>query len=121
MQDDMENNIRDMFNPQELALALLASLALMSLLYIISTYSEPWPEWEGYYTFGQECRRDSDCECKLVHGEFDTCGRAGEYPACVGGKCDLKFDLGRGVIESREFQKKAGEDGNGGRKLFPSS
>ena len=42
---------------------------------------------KGYYTYGKNCSSDNDCVCIGTSAEFDTCGKPGQVPACVSGKC----------------------------------
>lgn len=41
----------------------------------------------GYSTYGKSCTGDSDCRCVGIAGTADICGKPGQYPACVNGKC----------------------------------
>ena len=41
----------------------------------------------GYYTYGKGCKIHDDCKCEGIAGGSDVCGKPGQYPACVDGKC----------------------------------
>ncbi|MCI0542673.1 hypothetical protein L0Y69_02915 [bacterium] len=98
------------YNPKEVLFAVLATSAFISSIYLASVYSKPWPVPEGYYTLGASCKRDSDCKCSLVHGEFDSCGKSGTYPACVNGACGWDKLQTETEIDLKIFQqKKPGE------------
>lgn len=102
----MENKFYDL---KEILFALLATSAFVSSIYLASAYSKPWPVPEGYYTIGQSCRADNDCKCSVVHGEFDTCGKPGQYPACMSGTCGWGNYQPQKDIDVKKFQEKTPE------------
>ncbi len=46
----------------------------------------------GYYTYGKSCKIQSDCKCEGIAGTADICGKPGQLPACINGKCGFAID-----------------------------
>lgn len=44
----------------------------------------------GYYTLGNACLADNECVCVGREGVFDECGKPGQIPGCVEGRCGFK-------------------------------
>ena len=70
---------------KNITLAVILALTIIGVIIAFFVFNQN--KKEGYYTYGKNCSSDSDCICEGISGGVDACGKPGQLPACVNGKC----------------------------------